>query len=80
VGCPHSSDAAELNSDGVPFIATWLTTLIAGVPLIGLLYPMAVAAVDMVVGSMTVRERTHDIRIWDGGGGNPDAPLVPDQP
>src|SRR6202047_1194485 len=25
---------------GVPFIATWLSTLIAGVPLIGLLYPM----------------------------------------
>jgi MFS family permease len=65
---------------GVPFIATWLTTVIAGVPLIGLLYPMAVAAIGVVVGSATVRERTHDVRIWDEVGGNPDAPLVPDQP
>ena len=66
---------------GVPFIATWLTTVIAGVPLIGLLYPMAVAAVGVVVGSLSVRgEPTHEVRIWDEVGGNPDAPLVPDQP
>jgi MFS family permease len=66
---------------GVPFIATWLSTLVAGVPLIGLLYPMAVAAVGVVVGSLSVRgEPTHEIRIWDEVGGNPDAPLVPDQP
>jgi MFS family permease len=66
---------------GVPFIATWLSTVIAGVPLIGLLYPMAVAAIGVVVGSLSVRgEPTHQIRIWDEVGGNPDAPLVPDQP
>lgn len=66
---------------GVPFIATWLASLVAGVPLIGLLYPMAVAAVGVVVGSLSVRgEPTHEIRIWDEVGGGPDAPLVPDQP
>src|SRR5690242_3645154 len=35
---------------GVPFIATWLAGMVPGVPLIGLLYPMAVAAVGVVVG------------------------------
>src|SRR6202030_429379 len=65
---------------GVPFIATWLSTLVVGVPLIGLLYPIAVAAIGVVVGSVTVREPTHTVRIWDEVGGNPDAPLVPDQP
>ena len=65
---------------GVPFIATYLSTLVVGVPLIGLLYPMAIAAVGVVVGSISVRERTQDVRIWDEVGGNPDAPLVPDQP
>ncbi len=66
---------------GVPFIATWLAGMVPGVPLIGLLYPMAVAAVGVVVGSASVRgEPTHQIRIWDEVGGSPDAPLVPDQP
>jgi hypothetical protein len=32
------------------------------------------------VSSVTVKEPTHEIRIWDEVGGNPDAPLVPDQP
>jgi hypothetical protein len=65
---------------GVPFIGTWLSTVIPGIPLIGLVYPMAVAAVGVVVGSLSVREPTHQIRIWDEVGGSPDAPLVPDQP
>jgi MFS family permease len=65
---------------GVPFIGTWLSTLVAGVPLIGLAYPMVVAAVGIVVAAATVREPTHNIKIWDEVGGGPDAPLVPDQP
>ena len=66
---------------GVPFIATWLSTLVAGVPLIGLVYPMAVAAVGVVVGALSVRgEPTHEIKIWDEVGGSPDMPLVPDLP
>jgi MFS family permease len=65
---------------GVPFIATWLGTMVAGVPLIGLLYPMGVAAVGVVVSSLTVREPTHHVKIWEEVSGEGDAPLVPDQP
>jgi MFS family permease len=65
---------------GVPFIATWLAQTIQGIPLIGLLYPMTVAAVGVVVSSVTVREPTHEIRIWDEVSGEYDAPLVADQP
>jgi MFS family permease len=65
---------------GVPFIATALATSFAGIPLVGLLYPMGVAAVGVVVSSLTVREPTHNVRIWDEVGGHADAPLVPDQP
>jgi hypothetical protein len=55
--------------------------MFTGVPLIGLAYPMVVAAVGVVVGSLSVRgEPTHEIRIWDEVGGSSDAPLVPDQP
>jgi hypothetical protein len=65
---------------GVPFIATALATSFAGIPLVGLLYPIGVAAVGVVVSSLTVREPTHNIRIWDEVGGHIDPPLVPDQP
>ncbi len=65
---------------GVPFIATALATSFAGIPLVGLLYPMAVAAVGVVVSSVTIHERTHDIKIWDEVGGHAPLPLVPDQP
>ena len=64
---------------GVPFIATWLATTFAGIPLIGLAYPIAVAAIGVVVSSVTVREPTHEIRIWDEVGTGP-TPLVTDQP
>jgi MFS family permease len=51
---------------------------ITGIALTGLLYPMAVAAVGVVVSLAFIREPTHKIRIWDEvGGGAP--PLVPDQ-
>jgi len=52
---------------------------ITGVALSGLLYPMAIAAIGIVVSLVFIREPTHRIRIWDEvGGGAP--PLVPDQP
>lgn len=52
---------------------------ITGVALSGLLYPMAIAAIGIVVSLVFIREPTHHIRIWDEvGGGAP--PLVPDQP
>jgi MFS family permease len=52
---------------------------ITGIALSGLLYPMAIAAIGIVVSLAFIREPTHRIRIWDEvGGGAP--PLVPDQP
>jgi MFS family permease len=63
---------------GVPFIATLLATTFAGVPLIGLAYPVAVAALGVVVGGLGAREPTHRVKIWEEVGGAP--PLVPDQP
>ena len=63
---------------GVPAIGTALA-LSTGVALSALLYPMAIAAVGVVVSLAFIREPTHRIRIWDEvGGGAP--PLVPDQP
>jgi MFS family permease len=52
---------------------------ITGIALSGLFYPMAIAAIGVVVSLAFIREPTHRIRIWDEvGGGAP--PLVPDQP
>jgi len=52
---------------------------ITGIALSGLLYPMAIAAIGVVVSLVFIREPTHRVRIWDEvGGGAP--PLVPDQP
>jgi MFS family permease len=52
---------------------------ITGIPLSGLFYPMAIAAIGVIVSRLFLREPTHHIRIWDEvGGGGP--PLVPDQP
>src|SRR5580692_10399047 len=52
---------------------------ITGIALSGLLYPMAIAAIGVIVSLAFIREPTHRIRIWDEvGGGGP--PLVPDQP
>ncbi len=49
---------------GVPFIATWLATTFAGIPLIGLAYPMTVAGMGVVVSLAGVRGDTHLTRIW----------------
>jgi MFS family permease len=63
---------------GVPFIAASLSAAYPGVHLVGLYYPIAVAAIGVVVGAFGFRQ-THRIRIWEEvGGGAP--PLVPDQP
>src|SRR5499427_8097013 len=52
---------------------------VTGIALSGLLYPMAIAAIGIIVSLTFIREPTHKIRIWDEvGGGAP--PLVPDQP
>ena len=52
---------------------------ITGIALSGLFYPMAIAAIGIVVSLAFIRGPTHRIRIWDEvGGGAP--PLVPDQP
>ena len=61
---------------GVPFIGTLISGA-TGIALGGLFYPMAVAAVGVVVSLGFLREPTHRIKIWDEVGG---APLVPDQP
>jgi MFS family permease len=50
---------------------------LTGVALGGLLYPMAIAAIGVVVSLAFLREPTHEIKIWDEVGGQP---LVPDQP
>ena len=63
---------------GVPFIGTAIAQG-TGIALGALFYPMAVAAIGVVVSVGFMREPTHKIRIWDEvGGGAP--PLVPDQP
>jgi MFS family permease len=51
---------------------------LTGVALSGLLYPMAIAALGVVVSLAGLREPTHKVKIWDEVGGAP--PLVPDQP
>ena len=51
---------------------------ITGIPLAALFYPMAIAAIGVVVSLGFLGEPTHRIRIWDEvGGGAP--PLVADQ-
>ena len=50
---------------------------VTGVALSGLLYPMAIAALGVVVSLAFIREPTHRVRIWEEVGGAP--PLVPDQ-
>lgn len=62
---------------GVPFIATALAASFPGVILVGLYYPIAVAAIGVIVGLFGFRQ-THQRKIWEEVGGPP--PLVPDQP
>lgn len=61
---------------GVPFIGASISAA-TGIALGGLFYPMAIAAIGVVVSLGFLREPTHHVRIWDEVGGTP---LVPDQP
>jgi len=54
---------------GVPFIGSSLAAALPGVPFVGLFYPMAVAAIGVVVGLAGVREPTHQRKIWEEVGG-----------
>jgi MFS family permease len=50
-------------------------------PLVGLLYPMSIAAIGVVVGTIAIPNTTSRTRIWDEvGGQRRKPPLVPDQP
>ena len=51
---------------------------LTGIALSGLFYPMAIAAIGVVVSLSFLREPYHHVKIWDEVGGAP--PLVPDQP
>src|SRR5229473_1300120 len=61
---------------GVPFIGTAITQA-TGIALGGLIYPMVVSAIGVVVSLGFIREPTHQVRIWEEVGGEPQ--LVPDQ-
>ena len=50
---------------GVPFIATLLAGMFAGIPLIGLAYPMTVAGIGVVVSTLGLKRETHNVQIWD---------------
>ena len=54
---------------GVPFIATFLATMVPGVPLIGLLYPMTIAGIGVIVSTLGLKRETHHVQIWDEVGG-----------
>ena len=56
---------AGVSGGGVPFIATWLSGLVVGVPLIGLLYLMTIAAIGAIVSAVGLRRETHQVQIWD---------------
>jgi hypothetical protein len=61
---------------GVPFIATLLATTWPAIPLVGLYYPITVAAIGVVVSVFGISSTTNDVKIWDEVGG---PPLVPNQ-
>ena len=49
----------------MPFIATWLSGLVVGIPLIGLLYPIMVAGIGAIVSVVGLKRETHQVQIWD---------------
>ena len=66
---------------GVPLIATALVTRFGSedtVDLEGLFYPVLVAAITAVIGTLALRE-THHVRIWDEVGGEA-RPATTDRP
>jgi MFS family permease len=61
----------------VPLMGASLAAAFPGVHLVGLYYPIGVAAIGVVVGFFGFKQ-THQRKIWEEVGGPP--PLVPDQP
>ncbi len=61
----------------VPLMGASLAAAFPGVHLVGLYYPIGIAAIGVVVGFFGFKQ-THHRKIWDEVGGPP--PLVPDQP
>jgi MFS family permease len=55
---------------GVPFIATGLAGAFPAIPLVGLYYPITVAAIGVVVGFFGFKQ-THLRKIWEEVGGQP---------
>jgi MFS family permease len=53
---------------GVPFIATLLASTWPAIPLVGLYYPIGVAAIGVVVGFFGFKQ-THTRKIWEEVGG-----------
>jgi MFS family permease len=62
---------------GVPFIGTAIKES-TGIALGGLFYPMAIAAIGIIVSLRFIREPTHHVQIWEEVGGEPG--LVTDRP
>src|SRR5207248_3290673 len=53
----------------LPFIAVAITAA-TGNPLLAIIYPIAVAAITFIVGTLFIRE-TRGVQIWDEVGGEP---------
>ncbi len=56
---------------GVPFLVTLLGRMFAGTPFVGLYYPIAVAALGVVVSFSAIPGQTQTRKIWDEVGGQP---------
>ncbi len=56
---------------GVPLIATALAASYTDIPFVGLYYPIAIAAIGVVVGGFGIRSGTQNVKIWDEVGGRP---------
>jgi len=74
---------------GTPFIGGMIAAAYPAVtlpvfgavgPLVGLLYPMGIAAIGVVIGGLAIPNTTSQTRIWDEVGGRRKIPVVPDQP
>lgn len=55
----------------LPFIAAAITAA-TGNPLLAIVYPIAIAAMSFIIGTIFIRE-TRGIRIWDEVGGEPES-------
>jgi hypothetical protein len=69
--------SAFIFGGGVPFVGRSIVQA-TGIALGGLFYPMAVAALGIIVSILGIREPTHEVKIRGEVGGAP--PVVPDQP